>query len=192
MEFTSDWFSHNIPVWSQYVVPLAVQPLQILEIGSHEGRSAVWMLENIVTDPESRLSCVDLWESREVRRRFRANISETGRSSQVTEYLGESLTCLKTIEESFDLIYIDGSHEARDVLTDAALCWSVLKPGGLLIFDDYQWSGPVEFRPRDAIDVFLQLWSMEIEVIHKAYQVIVRRQNSIKNHVAESLNPDHR
>ena len=156
MEFTSDWFSHNILVWTQYVAPLAGRPLQILEIGSHEGRSSVWILENLMTDSTSRLSCVDLWESGEVHRKFRANITETGRQSQVIEYVGESSSVLKSVDVAFDLIYIDGSHEARTVLTDATYCWTVLKPGGLPIFDDYGWSGPVEFPPRNAIDIFIR------------------------------------
>jgi len=179
MEFTSDWFSHNIPIWSQHLSPVANRPLQILEVGSHEGRSSVWIIENLLSDSGSRLSCVDLWESVEVHRRFRGNITETGRQSQVIEYVGDSSSVLKSVVGSFDIIYIDGSHEARSVLTDAVFCWTMLKPGGLLIFDDYGWNGPVEFPPRNAIDVFLQLWMTQIEVVHKEYQVFVRRQNSV-------------
>ena len=41
------------------------------------------------------------------------------------------VTCQK-----YDIIYIDGSHEARDVLEDAVLAYRLLKIGGLLIFDD--------------------------------------------------------
>ena len=38
---------------------------------------------------------------------------------------------------NFDLIYIDASHYAPDVLSDAVLAFKLLKPGGILIFDDY-------------------------------------------------------
>ncbi len=176
MEFTSDWYSHNIPRWTHFVGPLAGQPVRALEVGSYEGRSAVWMLENILNHPASQLTCVDRWDDSEVLRRFRANMVETGRSSQVRECVGDSAMALKSLSGDFDLIYIDGSHEARDVLIDTAHCWTMLKPGGLLIFDDYGWSGPVEFTPCFAIDVFLQLWMTQIEVLHKGYQVFVRRR----------------
>lgn len=176
MDYTSDWFSGHIPVWTRFVKPLAGRPLHALEVGSYEGRSAVWMLENVLTHPDSRLNCIDIWESKEVQKRFRANIAQTGRSSQVIESMGDSATALKSIDGPFDLIYIDGSHEARFVLTDAALCWTILRPGGMLIFDDYGWSGPVEFTPRYAIDAFLQLWMTQIEVLHKDYQVHIRRR----------------
>jgi len=42
-------------------------------------------------------------------------------------------------EPVFDLAFIDGSHVARDVLTDALLLWPYIKPGGYMVFDDYEW-----------------------------------------------------
>ncbi len=176
MEFTSDWFSNHIPHWTHFVRPLAGQPLSVLEVGSYEGRSAVWLLQNILTHPMSRLTCIDRWTDTKVQQRFRFNVAETGRSESVIEGQGDSAIALRNLAGPFDLIYIDGSHEARDVLTDTTLCWTILKPGGLLIFDDYGWNGSVEFPPRSAIDVFLQLWMTQIEVLYKGYQVFVRRR----------------
>ena len=176
MEFTADWFSRHIPVWTRCVGSRAGQPLRALEVGSYEGRSAVWFLQHLLTHPESQLTCVDRWDDGEVLRRFRSNIAETGCRERVVERAGNSEVVLRSVSGSFDLIYIDGSHEARDVLTDAALCWPLLHPGGVLIFDDYGWDGPVEFPPRQAIDVFLQLWMTQMEVLHKGYQVIIRRR----------------
>ena len=37
---------------------------------------------------------------------------------------------------SVDVAYIDGSHRACDVLTDAVLSWPLLKVGGMIVFDD--------------------------------------------------------
>lgn len=177
MEFTSDWFSSHQALWSRLLLPMAGQKLRVLEVGSHEGRSAVWMLQNLLLHPESRLHCVDTWTDRRVLSRFRSNVAETGRTSQVVEHQGDSAEVLKRLSGDFDVIYIDGNHEARCVLTDAALAWSLLEPGGWLIFDDYGWNGPVEFLPRNAIDAFLQLWMTQIDVIHKGYQVFIRRRS---------------
>jgi hypothetical protein len=45
-----------------------------------------------------------------------------------------------------------------------------------VIFDDYGWHGPtVRVRPGVAIDMFLELWSHELEVLHVNWQVIVKR-----------------
>ena len=51
--------------------------------------------------------------------------------------------------ETYDIIYIDGSHATSDVLEDAVLSYRLLKPGGLLIFDDYHWAGR-SIRGRDS------------------------------------------
>jgi hypothetical protein len=40
----------------------------------------------------------------------------------------------------FDFIYIDGSHMRVDVLLDAVLAWQLLKPGGFMVLDDYEWN----------------------------------------------------
>ena len=41
---------------------------------------------------------------------------------------------------TFDFIYIDGSHYSKDVLEDAILAWRLTKPGGVIIFDDFNWT----------------------------------------------------
>lgn len=40
-------------------------------------------------------------------------------------------------KETFDLIYIDGSHLFQDVYDDLFQAWEVLNPGGLLMVDDW-------------------------------------------------------
>jgi predicted O-methyltransferase YrrM len=78
---------------------------------------------------------------------------------------------------SFDIIYIDGSHVAKDVLIDAVYSWQPLKLGGIMIFDDYKY-GPklaVESKPQIAIDSFMAVFSGHIEVIFRGYQVILKK-----------------
>ena len=40
----------------------------------------------------------------------------------------------------FDFIYVDGSHEAPDVLFDAILAHKLVKNNGIIAFDDYLWA----------------------------------------------------
>ena len=58
--------------------------------------------------------------------------------------------------ESFDLIYIDADHRCDAVLADAALSLQILRPNGILIWDDYQLYDFVD-RPGPAIDAVLAL-----------------------------------
>jgi hypothetical protein len=62
---------------------------------------------------------------------------------------------------------------------DAVSSWLLLKSLGIIIFDDYAWEPektPLE-RPQIAIDIFLQAFKTRIEVLHKSYQVIIRKKN---------------
>src|SRR5262245_40452971 len=48
--FTVDWHSHNISHWRRILERYRGQVgVRVLEIGSYEGRSTVWLLENILT-----------------------------------------------------------------------------------------------------------------------------------------------
>ena len=40
-----------------------------------------------------------------------------------------------------DVIYIDGSHEEEDVYADLVGYWELVRPGGVLVGDDWNWDG---------------------------------------------------
>lgn len=176
MEFTSDWHSLHIPLWQEHLGEFDGRPVRCLEIGSHEGRSAVWITQQLLSHPSASLTCIDTWPDAEAERRFDANIAETGRTPQVRKLKTDSWRGLLNQGMGFDLIDIDGSHEGRQVLEDAILAFRVLKHSGLLIFDDYEnIPGDVRPPPKPAIDAFLLLWGDELTVLHQAAQVIVRK-----------------
>ena len=95
--------------------------------------------------------------------------------------------------ESFDIVYIDGSHATADVLEDAVLSYRLLKPGGVLIFDDYRGAGalarvpspatrPSDF-PKAAIDRFVQCFEDSLRGMHNSYQLILKRAGKERRRV---------
>jgi hypothetical protein len=186
-EFTEDWFTRHIPVWESLLATVAGKPIQALEIGVFEGRSAVWLLDSILTHPDASLTWIDTFGgSREhagvdlsgLETRFRANVARFG--SKVRGHVGRSQSVLRGVaEEQFDWIYIDGSHEAADVLADAVLAWPLLKPGGLMGFDDYGWRvfPQPEHWPGLAIDAFLYCMRGKFTEVHRGYQVWLRKND---------------
>ena len=85
----------------------------------------------------------------------------------------------------FDLIYVDGSHFAKDVLSDSVLGWELLRVGGVMVWGDYRWSTPWDdvknplpphATPRAAVDGFLAAHGPEATVLHKGYQVMARKE----------------
>lgn len=154
----------------------------MLEIGSYEGGSAIWFLDNVLTAPDATLTCVDPFLDASYELRFDHNIRRSGEQGKVTKLKGFSEAVLPELpHESFDLIYVDGSHRAVNVLMDAVLAWRTLKPGGTMIFDDYRWmpENPPHLRPQMAIDLFLETFEGEYELLLKDYQVAVERRATL-------------
>jgi len=182
------------------LVPLKGQPnLRFLEVGCFEGRAACWLLDNILTDPSSTLTCIDTFEPFQLARyinawpnrpdlespgilhfeeQFDENIRRTGRASQVRKMKGSSQELLRTLPlASYDFIYIDGSHRPADVLRDGVLAWDLLKEDGFLFFDDYllySFTAPYD-SPRMAIDAILSIFSGGYETLHIGWQAMLRK-----------------
>jgi predicted O-methyltransferase YrrM len=89
----------------------------------------------------------------------------------------QALAGLVAQQRRYDLAYIDGSHERDYVMADSLGVWSMLEPGGSIIWDDYRWGRnmPPEHRPQPAIDEFLRERTGEYRLLSKGYQVIIER-----------------
>lgn len=177
-DFTVDYFTRNIPNWMQILKPWQGQPnIHYLEIGVSEGRSALWMLENILTHTSAKITCLDVFP-KELYERFLSNLILSGFLDKAIIVKGRSQITLRTLAlDTYDIIYIDGSHVAPNVIADAVLSWWLLKVGGIMIFDDYKWKldRAPEFRPLIAIDAFLNIFKSNLQVIDKKKQVIIRK-----------------
>lgn len=196
-QFTKDWFHWAPQVWEQLIPMLPGEPgkRNFLEIGSFEGRSTVWTVENMMQDGDG-IFCIDTWEGGEehssedmdsVERRFSTNrriLDAEYPHRYVFKFKGTSVehlaNWLQHPEEhkDFDFIYIDGSHIAKDVLTDACMAWPLLKPKGIMVFDDYMWGNPRDIlhRPKPAIDAFTNIFAEEVDIVHVGYQLVVRKK----------------
>jgi predicted O-methyltransferase YrrM len=193
--FTNDFFSTNIAQWQQDLGHFAGRPdMSFLEVGSYEGMSACWLLQNILTDESSCLTCIDVFEqekdqgvydttvpdsySMSPEDRFDYNIRQTGAQHRVEKLKGRSGVLLRTLQlSSYDFIYIDGSHIARDVLEDAVLAWPLLKVRGLFTFDDYLWNDVPDplLCPQIGIDAFLKVYERSYRLVRMAYQITLEK-----------------
>lgn len=189
MEFTSDWCSRHFPKWQELTADFAGdQGIMGLEIGVYEGRSVKWWLENVFTDPTSLLIGVDPVPDRfehnldciesdpDVRCRFEF-MPCSGQDAMVR------LLSRRGLKGRMHMIYLDGGKEACTILETATLAWQLLRKGGVLIFDDYQWQWNPETSiqrkpekpPKVGIDAFLDANAHRLEILHSDWQVAVRK-----------------
>lgn len=160
-QFSENWFEHNIPHWEQWLGAFRGNPgLRALEIGSFEGRSTLWLCENILTADDSRIDCVDLFANDPVygdyHARFRANTAS--HAHRITEHAGYSFDALRRVEGEFDIVYVDGWHSAFGAMADGVMTWPLLKVGGVMIFDDYMWVPPKHGRLKKP-NRLVRLWA---------------------------------
>lgn len=182
MKFSQDWFSPNIPNF-EYIRPFLSGNQNFLEVGSFEGRSTCWMLENFLS-PKGSIWCVDTFKGGEehselnlsrLRDTFEDNIHQSKKENQTVHIReGMSHTHLAQLLSDgyeFDFIYVDGNHMADEVLTDACLCFRLLKVGGIMLFDDYGGGAGV----KSAFDCFYQTHQKRLEALLLNYQVAIKR-----------------
>jgi hypothetical protein len=179
--YTQDWFSYHEAHWLQHFGHLAGLPgLQAVEVGSYEGRSACWIVQHLLTGEGSRLVCVEPFQEHDEQEwNFDYNVRLAGCAGKIVKLRGRSQQVLPFLaEESVDFVYVDGSHMILDVLQDAAMCWRLLRPRGVLVFDDYEHTlFPDSFgmSAGPAIRAFLSLLSGEYELLFKDWQVALRK-----------------
>ncbi len=192
--YSTDWHTRHIPNWESWLKDIKGKPIQALEVGSYEGLSARWLMENILTHRESSLYCVDTWRgSDEHQYPFKLNPNEylwdffvhnlnpwlTIQNKRVIPVKGKSQQRLLDLpENSFDLIYLDGSHKAEDVYADASIAHQLLRKNGIMIFDDYAWDyypSPEE-NPRAGIEDFLQDLGFDYKIIGKGRQLALQKE----------------
>jgi predicted O-methyltransferase YrrM len=178
-QFTADWFGGNIENWQRFLSHLVGQAnIAFLEIGCYEGRATIWLLGNVLTHETAKIDCIDVFYDESCERRFEHNIRTALGDKKVKKIKGSSQEILRHLPfHHYDVIYIDGSHAAPDVLEDAVLAFRLLKHGGIMIFDDYEWDAHQDqlLLPKMAVNAFLEIYQRQYYLVHMGYQVILTK-----------------
>ncbi len=125
-----------------YLAQTASRCQSILEVGSWEGRSTIAMAENT----EGVVYAVDSWTgsmdhrselSVQVLPDFLRNTQGLSNILPVPLPSARAYAVLKKFHLTFDMIFIDASHEFEDVKTDIQMWRNRLAPDGILCGHDY-------------------------------------------------------
>ena len=198
--FTENWFTDDGLSTLNEIEPN--EEIHILEIGSFEGKSTIWFLENFLQNKNSTITCVDPWmdysqdhdslnsyfreenewnlTERRTKEIFLNNIIESSNSNKVIIRQGFSdkiLPSLITEQKMYDIIFIDGNHTAPYVMMDTIMSWTLLKKGGIIIFDDYTWGldKPSTLRPKESVDYFMLTFADYVTELYSNYRKIIKK-----------------
>jgi predicted O-methyltransferase YrrM len=146
-------------------IAATLKPLSVLEFGTYLGASTLLFAMN----SSARILTIDLPDSESaesfetlssddkslvVLSRNRVGEFYKGRpeEKQITELRCDSRTLdLAGKLESADLVYIDGGHDTVSISADTKNGFRVLRPRGVMIWDDYFWLYPDVVRFLDEI-----------------------------------------
>ncbi len=158
------------PIFEQIIGQM--KPKTIVEVGTWKGASAITMAKALRnTGSDGELICVDTWlgapefwmdktdPSRylslklkngypQVYYTFLNNVIAEGLQDFITPFPATSFVAQRWFVQNnltADLIYVDAAHEYQEVIADIAGWFKVLRPGGVMIGDDYStyWPGVI-------------------------------------------------
>jgi predicted O-methyltransferase YrrM len=109
----------------------------IVEIGCYKGRSTIALASGSKSRNREKVYVVDPLREGSWREEFLKNIREAGLEDYVIADFRRSEEAVKDFKGAVRLLFIDGSHEYKDVSGDILFWKEFLIEGGLIILHDY-------------------------------------------------------
>ena len=126
-----------------------MQPKRILEIGTYTGYSALCLAEGLASD--GKLVTIDVNE--ELANRVQAYFDASEYSAQIQYLLSPALDVIPTLNETWDLVFIDA--DKQNYIEYYELILPLMRPGGFVILDNVLWSGKVVDQDKNDKDTVL-------------------------------------
>ena len=122
-----------------------IRPLNILEIGTYTGYSALSLCEGM--QENGVLHTIDIKEELVDFQRKYFDKSPWG--NQIVQHLGEAITIIPTLDLKFDLVFIDADKD--NYINYFELIVPMMNKGGIILSDNVLWSGKVlePLNPKD-------------------------------------------
>lgn len=133
-----------------------VSPMQVLEIGTYTGYSALCLAEGL--HPKGRIDTIDMNE--ELTDMQRSYFNASGFGNQIFQHLGNAAEIIPNLSGTFDLIFIDADKEQYPLYFD--LIVDRVRTGGLIIADNVLWSGKVLEKTADEATQALQIFNKKV------------------------------
>ncbi len=182
--FTEKWFLNNIEIFCYYLPEDLTKSFSYLEIGSYEGLSTLNILLNY---SNSKVTAIDLWSQsninsesldvnfNEVEKRFDENLKDY----KFNKIKKDSVIALRELLNKnvyFDLIYIDGSHNGEDILSDAIESYKLLNIGGIIIFDDVVNANQnISIQSYKGFEKFCEIYKKNLKILYLKNIAVVKK-----------------
>lgn len=192
-KYTKNWFIYSEIKNNIFKFVSKISKNNVLEIGCFEGLSSVFFADNILEHPESTLTCVDPFLSLEdndhkmylevdfkniIEKNFDYNISICKNKEKIEVNKITSDDFFKNNTKYFNFIYIDGCHLCDFIKRDMENSFKFLEINGIMWMDDYGfdiYANHDDNRIKNTMDSFLEKYKGKYELIHKGYQLAIKK-----------------
>ena len=189
MQFSVIFHDHVKSSFSRILQEVIVPKITI-EIGVFEGETTFNIAHLLVPrNPKYKHYAIDPFRASEnlkqevvdkAKKQFISNMEEFPQVELIEKPSFEGLLELHQRGIKADFIYVDGSHFAKDVLSDAVLGFELLNLGGVMLFDDavsWRYGEHIQDSPRIAVDSFIQCNWNRLQVLEMpgGYQTAIKR-----------------
>ena len=173
LKLSKNYFKHNAPIWFEIFKKhnLINKKINILEIGTFEGMSFLFFNKYLNFE---NLFCVDLYENDN----FKLNREKFNNYKFYNCSSDDFFK--KKINIKFDIIYVDGSHNVKDVYNDLINSDIFLEENGIIIIDDLLLD--IEFRRNQktfdevmsGVFMFLKK-NFKYKILYVGHQLILKK-----------------
>ena len=183
--FSQKWFLNNFEIFTFFLPKDKSLKFDYLEVGCYEGLSSFYVLSEYKS---VNAFFLDIWDVPNpnsktlshnfglIEKAFDQNLS----GFDFKKIKNDSVISMrKLLKENvhFDFIYIDGSHNGEDILSDAIEAFKILKVNGLMFFDDFlQHDDNRILQSYVGIDKFLSLYSDYLKIEYFQNNLVVRKK----------------
>lgn len=184
-KFSSKWFLNNFEIFTKYLPKNLDERFKYLEIGCYEGLSSLYILSNY-KNVEATL--VDLWDVPNINslplttdfKKIENNFDENLNGYRFRKIKQDSSIAMrKLLKENnfFDFIYIDGSHNGEDILSDAIEAFKILDKHGIIFFDDFlQKDKNRSIQSYEGGEKFLKLFKKFIKILYFQNNLVIQKK----------------
>ena len=183
--FSQKWFLNNFEIFTFFLPKDKSLKFDYLEVGCYEGLSSFYVLSEYKF---VNAFFLDIWDMPNpnsktlspnfdlIEKAFDQNLS----GFNFKKIKNDSVISMRKLLKDnvhFDFIYIDGSHNGEDILSDAIEAFKILKVNGLMFFDDFlQHDDNRILQSYVGIDKFLSLYSDYLEIEYFQNNLVVRKK----------------
>ena len=183
--FTNKWFLNNFEIFNFFLPKDKSLKFDYLEVGCFEGLSSFHILSEYKA---VNAYLLDVWDMPNpnsktlsnnfdlIEKAFDENLSQFN----FTKIKDDSVVAMREMlknDKFFDFIYIDGSHNGEDILSDAIEAFKILKKNGLIFFDDFlQHDKNRVIQSYEGIEKFLSIYNNFIKIEYFQNNLVVRRK----------------